>query len=86
MERVRDPPLHRAACGDQRLGCHEAAEDAWPAVVRAEATKEIEVERLEIEPLEEAVEFGHVAELARQFDRRRRMYAAVPWTPTPFRV
>ena len=67
MQGVGNPPLHRPARCDQRLGRDEATEDARPAVVRAEAAKEIQIEGLEVEPPQEAVELGHTAELARQF-------------------
>jgi hypothetical protein len=50
--------------------------------VRAEAAKEIGVERLEVEAVEEATEVGHVGELA------RGVYSEgeVGWTPTAFWV
>ena len=70
MQRMGDPPFHRPARGDQRLGGNEAAEDARSPVVRAEAPKEVEIEGLEVEPLEKTSELGHAAELARQFALR----------------
>ena len=75
MQGVGNPPLHRAACGDQRLCRDEPTKDARPPIVRAEPSKEIEIERLEVEAAEEAVELGHAAELARQFGHpSRRMW------------
>lgn len=56
MERVRDPPVDRATRRDERLRRDEPPEDSGASVVRAEPAEEVDVEKLEIEPIQEAVE------------------------------
>ena len=56
VKRVSDSAFHRTTRSDQRLSRHEPAEDPRPSIVRAETPEEIDVERLEIEPVEKAAE------------------------------
>ena len=46
----------RAAGRDERLRGNEAAEDSRATVVRAESAKEIDIEQLQVEALEKAVQ------------------------------
>ena len=56
MQRMRDATLDGSARRYQRLRSDEAAEDSRPAVVGAESAKEIVIEQLEVEALEQAGE------------------------------
>ena len=61
-----DAALDRSARCDERLRSDQAAENPRPTVVGTESTKEIAIEKLQIEALEKAGEVGHPGELARQ--------------------
>ena len=49
VEGMREPPVHGAMRGHQRLADHLAAEHALPADLRTQAPEQIRLERLEIE-------------------------------------
>lgn len=63
-----DATLDGAARRNQRLRRDEASENARAAIVRAEPAEQIEVEGLEIEPIEETIELGHAAAIARRVE------------------
>ena len=70
VQRMCGAAFDRPACRNERLRGHEAAENSRAAIVGAESTKEIGIERLQVEPLEKAVEVGHPGELARDLRGR----------------
>jgi hypothetical protein len=49
MQGMREPSLDGALCRDQGLPDHLPAEHALPADLRAQAAKEVHLERFEIE-------------------------------------
>ncbi len=62
VERVRDAVFYRAAGRDQGLTQHLAAEDALPAVTRARAPENIDLDRFEIEEIQNFLDgFVHEA-------------------------
>jgi len=56
VQRMGGPAFDGPARCDQRLRGNEATEDPRSAIVGTESAKEIDIERLEVEPFEKAVE------------------------------
>lgn len=65
MKRMCDASLDRPAGGYERLSGDEATKDSRATIVKTESAEEIRIERLEIEPLEKAIEMRHWGALAR---------------------
>ena len=53
---MRDPALDRPTSRDQRLGGDQPTEDAGSPVMRAEPAIQIDVELLQVEPLEQTAQ------------------------------
>ena len=78
MQRVHLPArvFDRAGRGDQRLTGDLAAEHALAALVGRAAAEDVDLDRLEVEQLDEIVEGGHPVILAQPIRMRWRRAGA----------